>query len=312
MCFVIRRHPFNTKIKKMTDDTPPYTTRVVSKGITITMPAQKIYEAKKLDDALYTPLHAAIIASEFWTYENTYDVDSTDINTILKNDVDQTEAAEVLTSALNSFFTHNNVPTRAAVHSPDPAINAKTIINPSHPNYPNKIVIGGNQGIAGDNNKNGSSKFLMNLHLGTYGDNFSTSDINPLTLAKNVGSLIRHELIHLHQIEDRRKNQRISRLDTLKKYREEGEIPTSDSREDYLSSKIEIDAYAHEIAEEMLNKYGKDNSLEMLRGNIKPNKDEISDQFKEYFIDNAGSAFTRRLKRKIYGHIIDLTERNLL
>jgi hypothetical protein len=296
----------------MTDHTPSYTTIIVSEGITITIPTQKIYEAKKLDDALYAPLHDAIVASEFWTHANTYDVDSTDINTILKNDIDQTEAAEVLTSALNNFFTQNNVPTKAAVGSPDPETNPKTIINPGHPNYPNKIVIGGNQGIAGDNNKKGSSRFLMNLHLGSYGDNFSVSDIDPLMLAKNIGALIRHELIHLHQIEDRRKNQRISRLDTLRNYRDEGDIPSSDNREDYLSSKIEIDAYAHEIAEEMLNKYGKDTALDVLRGNVKPNKDEISDQFKEYFIDNAGSAFTRRLKRKIYGHIIDLAERNLL
>lgn len=296
----------------MTDYTPTYTTRVVSNGITITTPSQELYEAKKLDDALYAPLHDVIVSSEFWKYANTYDVDSTDINTILKNDVDQTEAAEVLTSVLNNFFTQNKIPTRAAVHSPDPELNSKTIINPGHPNYPNKLVVGGNQGLAGDNNKKGSSRFLMNLHLGTYGDAFSITAIDPLTLSKNIGALIRHELIHLHQIEDRRKNQRISRLDTLKKYSDEGEIPSTDNREDYLSSKIEIDAYAHEIAEEMLNKWGKKTALDVLRGNIKPEPGEISDQFKEYFIDNAGSAFTRRLKRKIYGHIIDLSARNLL
>lgn len=289
-----------------------YKKTLIHKGLELTTPTSKIYEAKRLDDALYKPLHTAIIDSEFWTYSNTYDVDSTEINSILKNDVDQTEAAEVLTSALNAFFTQNRIPTRAAVHSPDPALNPKTVINPSHPNYPNRIIIGGNQGIAGQNNKKGSSRFLMNLHLGTYGDNFSTTDIDAISLSKNIGALIRHELIHLHQIEDRRKNQRISRLDTLKRLRDEGEIPTTDSREDYLSSKIEIDAYAHEIAEEMLNKYGKDASLEMLRGNVKIDPDDISDQFKEYFIDNANSSFTRRLKRKIYGHIMDLAERNLL
>jgi hypothetical protein len=288
-----------------------YTTRVTNSGIVITTPRQKIYEAKKLDDALYAPLHTAIVDSEFWTHNNTYDIDSTDINKILKSEVDQTEAAEVLTSALNSFFSENGVPTHTAVHSPDPEINPKTIINPGHPNYPNKLVIGGNQGTAGQNNKKGSSKFLMNLHLGTYGDNFSISDIDPIMLAKNIGALIRHELIHLHQIEDRRKNQRISRIDTLKRLRDEGEIPSSDSREDYLSSKIEIDAYAHEIAEEMLNKHGKDTALEMLRGKVPIDSDDMSNQFKEYFVDNANSSFTRRLKRKIYGHIIDLTDRNL-
>jgi hypothetical protein len=106
----------------------------VNEAIKVSFPQQKLYEAKKLDDVLYAPLHDAIIDSEFWTYDNTYDVDGTDINTILKNDVDQTEAAEVLTSVLNNFFTQNKIPTRAAVHSPDPELNSKTIINPGHPN----------------------------------------------------------------------------------------------------------------------------------------------------------------------------------
>ena len=276
------------------------------------MNVKKIHESKKLDDVLYAPLNSVIIQSQFWTYSNSTDVDLIDYNTILKNDVDQTEAAEMLTSHLNDFFTTNKIPTRVAVHTPDPLTNPKTIINPGHPKYPNNLVIGGNQGIAGENNKKGSSKFLMNLFLGTYGDNFSVSDIDPYSLARHLGSIIRHEIIHMNQIEVRRKQQRISRLDTLRKYREEGEIPDGDSREDYLSSKIEIDAYAHEIAEELVSKHGKSKALDVLRGKFMPSQSAASNEFKEYFIDFADSAFTRRLKRKIFGHIIDLTERNLL
>jgi hypothetical protein len=300
------------KNKKMTDHTPTYTTRIVSEGITITIPAQKLYEAKKLDDTLYTPLHTAIIESEFWTYENTYGEDTTDYNEILKNNVDQTEAAEVLTSALNNFFTHNNVPTKVAVHSPDPAINPKTIINPGHPNYPDKIVIGGNQGIAGSNNKKGSSKFLMNLHLGTFGDNFSISDIDPALLAQNIGKLIRHELIHLNQIESRRKNQRISRLSALDNYADEKEIPgDGDDRGVYLDSKIEIDAYAHEFAEELLADHGAEKAIAILRGDVKLNDLNQSAQFHEFLSDTRPSQMIRRLKRKIYGHIMQLADKEI-
>lgn len=283
-----------------------------NEAIKVSFPQQKLYEAKELDDALYKPLHQAIVASEFWTYENTYDVDTTDINTILKNDVDQTEAAEVLTSALNNFFTQNDVPTNAAVGSPDPAINPKTIINPGHPNYPNKIVIGGNQGIAARNNKKGSSRFLMNLHLGTFGDNFSISDINPTLLAQNIGKLIRHELIHLYQIESRRKNQRISRLAALRNYTAEKEIPGgNDDRSTYLDSKIEIDAYAHEFAEELLADHGKDQAIAILRGDVKLNDLNQSSQFHEFMADDRPSQMVRRLKRKIYGHIMALADREI-
>jgi len=272
----------------------------------------KLIESKKLNDVFYAPLDSVIIESQFWTYSNSTDVDEIDYNTVLKNDVDQSEAAEVLTSYLNDFFTTNKIPTRVAVHTPDPLTNPKTIINPGHPKYPNNLIIGGNQGLAGENNKKGSSKFLMNLFLATYGDNFSHSDIDPARLAHHIGSIIRHEIIHMNQIEARRKQQRISRLDTLKKYRAEGEIPSGDSREDYLSSKIEIDAYAHEIAEELINKHGAAKALDVLRGKFMPQSSESSNEFKEYFVDFADSQFTRRLKRKIFGHIMDLSQNSLM
>jgi len=268
-------------------------------------------ESKTLPGYLFKPLHQAIIDSQFWTEDNSYE--DADYMTILRNNVDQTDAAITLTSHLNHFFKSHKVPTTAAVHSPDPEINSMTEINPGHPNYPNKIIIGGNQGLAGDDSSHrDSSKFLMNLNLGTYGDNFNTDDINPSILAQNIGKLIRHELIHLHQLEDRRKNQRTSRLTTLQRYRDEGEVPATGNREDYISSKIEIDAYAHEFAEELLQLTDRSTALDVLRGIKKASSiPNISDQLKEYLVDNASSSFTRRLKRKMYSHIIDLTARGL-
>jgi hypothetical protein len=266
--------------------------------------------SSRLDDVLFDPLHQSIISSQFWLHDNSSD--NSDYNIVLDNNVDQTEAAEQLTSELNNFFKTNKIPVTVAVNTPDPYDNPKTIIGPSHPNYPNKIVIGGNQGLAGDVGQRNSSKFFMNLHLGTYGDNFSISDINPTVLSQNIGRLIRHELIHLYQIEARRKNQKISRLSALQNYRKEGEVPSSDRREDYLSSKIEIDAYAHEFAEELLQQYGSAVSFDIARGDYP--KDFLltaSDQIKEYLVAHKSSAFTRRLRQKMFGHLMSLSKKEI-
>lgn len=282
----------------------------IHEGIEILLPKQKIIEAKQLETSMYLPLHKAIIDSQFWKENNDYE--DADYAEILKTNVDQTEAAETLTSALNFFFRENKIPVTVAVHSPDPHNNEKTIINPGHPNYPNGIVIGGNQALAGEDNKKGSSKFLMNLFLGTFGDNFSISDINPELLAQNIGKLIRHEIIHLHQIESRRKNQRISRIKAIEKYRNEKEIPgDSDSRDAYLSSKIEIDAYAHEFAEELLQDHGLDRALAILRGEVDIDNLQQSSQFHEFLNSDRPTALRRRLTRKIYGHIMNLADKEI-
>jgi hypothetical protein len=283
---------------------------IIPEGIEIMFPKQKLFEAKQLDDVLYQPLHQAIIDSQFWNENNDYE--DSDYSKILQTNVDQTEAAETLTADLNFFFVQNKIPVTAAVHSPDPFDNTKTIINPGHPNYPNKLVIGGNQGIAGKDNKKHSSKFLMNLFLGTFGDNFSISDIDPKILAQNIGKLIRHEIIHLYQIEARRKRQRISRISTLEKYRDEKEIPAEDDPRDvYLSSKMEIDAYAHEFAEELLQDHGKEKALAIIRGDIKLNDLNQSEQFHEFMSNQRPGQMLRRLKRKIYSHIMSLADREI-
>jgi hypothetical protein len=278
-------------------------------GIEIIFPKQKIIEAKQLDPTLYKPLHQAIIDSQFWNEDNT--PGNSDYSKILQTNVDQTEAAETLTADLNFFFMQNKIPVTVAVHSPDPHIkdNAKTIINPGHPNYPNGLVIGGDQGVVGKDSKRYGSKFLMNLFLGTYGDNFSINDIDPKLLAQNIGKLIRHEIIHLYQIEARRKHQRISRMSTLEKYKDEKEIPAKDDPRDvYLSSKIEIDAYAHEFAEELLRDHGEEKALAIIRGDIDLNDVKQSEQFHEFFSSDRPTALTRRLRRKIYGHIMHLAD----
>ena len=85
-------------------------------------------------------------------------------------------------------------------------------------------------------------------------------------------------------------------------------IPPSDApREKYLGSHIEIDAYGHEFAEELAQKFGlkkamslvataNDNKLKLLAQSI---DDDISDNFREYFDLFSDASFTRKVRKKI-------------
>jgi hypothetical protein len=130
-------------------------------------------------------------------------------------------------------------------------------------------------------------------------------------VASSVGKMMRHELVHASQYEKRKKKQKITRKTALDKYREEGLVPGTEDRRKYLSSHIEIDAYAHEIAEELLDNFGKSTALEFLSGRLDPNDTELSDAAREYFTDFQGEKFTKKLKSKIYKNIVDLTSRGI-
>ena len=151
----------------------------------------------------------------------------------------------------------------------------------------------------------------MYLNLALFGDNFNISDVDINYVARNMGQSIRHELIHASHFEKRKTKQKISRLAAKSRFEREGEIPDSENRRKYLSSKIEIDAYAHQFAEEILSNYGKEEALSIIRGNIDFLNLDLSDEIKEYFIYFSNMRVLNRLRGKIYSNIISLTDRKI-
>jgi len=260
-------------------------------------------EISKLDDNLFGPLEAAIEASGFWLEEN--HPDDIDVNSVDGNWVQQTPASESLGQAIQEFFDTVGFPVSIVVNSLDATENPNAVIGKDHPVYPDGILISGYAAVSN------RGRFVLNLSLGLFGDTFDISDITPSALATKAGRLARHELIHTRQLEKRRMNQKISRKSAAKKYTEEGETPGTEDRKKYLSAKIEVDAYAHEIAEELLSKLGPNDALDMLRGYIDPTLMDLNDQTKEYFVDFKSEPFTKRLKKKVYAYIMDLVNRGI-
>ena len=260
--------------------------------------------ANRHDDYLYSELESSISDSKFWFHENgPYD---TDFNNVKGNWIEQTDAAFSLGSVIQKFFDDKGFPITILVRTPDPDANPMAVVDTGHRRYPDGIALGGEQGLST------KGRFLMYINLASFGSDFNPSDITPSIVSSNVSRIIRHELVHAGQFEKRRKNQNITRTDAKDRYEIEGEIPDKGHRrEDYLGSKIEIDAYASEFAEELLEKFGKERSLNILRGDIDLKSIDLSDQLGEYLIDYRDEEFTKRLRSKIYSSIINLTDREI-
>lgn len=260
-------------------------------------------ETTRLADKFYGPLEQAIKESEFWLFEN--DVGDEDINEVWGDWYDQTDAAAVLGQNLTKFFKQRlDFPAIIVARTPDPDSNPDTIIGPQHPRYPNDLVLGGEMGLTS------SGQLLILLNLGTYDEDFDVDDINPAQLSKKTATIIRHELVHAHQYIKRAQRQKISRRSAKDAFEREGAFGGETTRS-YLSSYMEVDAYALEIAEELLNKFGKDRTLNILRGRENVQQLPVSPEIKQYFSGESTEKSFKKLRSKIYDHIMDLVERGL-
>tara|TARA_B100000700_G_C15001917_1_gene836713 strand:- start:914 stop:1744 length:831 start_codon:yes stop_codon:yes gene_type:complete len=266
----------------------------------------KLNEASKLSTEFYKPLQAAIFNSRFWESDNT--ADSLDFNRVSGEDVDQTEAAEVLGNALADYFKEINYPVIVLVRSPDieTGNNSRFVLTPQHDYYPNKVGIGGQMGLTARGRR------LLYLDLITFDENLDISGLNHSRMSSDLASIIRHELIHAGQYDKRAKEQKSTRVAAKKEYEKEGWIVSSGERSEYLSSPIEIDAYAHEFAETLLRDYGLERALNVVRTSNKAEDLAVPEQFQEYLDGVASPKAFKNLMSKVYTHLIDLSERELI
>jgi len=180
--------------------------------------SQVLKEATKLPDDFYRPLENAITASQFWTFAN--GPEDADFNRVGGEDVDQTEAAEVLGYALLDFFRKIEYPLIPLIRSPDVEVggNSKFLLGKEHRHYPNKIAVGGQMGLSS------SGRRILYLDLMIYDDDFDVSDISPSSVVSDVATIIRHELIHASQYDKRAKSQKTSRSKAKKSFEDASKI----------------------------------------------------------------------------------------
>ena len=208
-------------------------------------------EITQLPKEYFTTIDNAIADSKFWTLPNhEEDIDEHGLQ-------NQTPAAAKLQEALSAVLTNIGLNMDVMIDS-YPALEG-AYLTPNHPAYPDRWLIDARWYVSQTTGKN-----TLDLMIMTLGEDFDINDLNPKALVRNIAQTIRHELVHYSQMKKQKTNKQ------LKTDREAFEamlvdpkqIPATDNIVDYLRSHIEIDAHAHDAAEELLAVYGEKGDLE--------------------------------------------------
>ena len=121
---------------------------------------------------------------------------------------------------------------------------------------------------------------------------------------RELAEVLRHELIHSEQLKKQMLKKRISRK-KAEKEREEDPLqsPKDQSEEAYFSSHPEIDAYAHQVAEELIRKHSKEWALKYL--SMSPDNPKLPWSVKMLapFQNIKSKKLLDRFRKKVYAYI---------
>jgi hypothetical protein len=290
-------------------------------------------EITQLPPDFFTVVDDAIMSSQFWTMPN----DDEDISSTGK-----TPAANVLEKAIQQAMQDVDLDMDVIVDSyftDDPDM----MLHPEHPAYPNKWLIDARWYISKRNP--GRSTIDLMLMMGDEDEGFDASDVNPKALTQHIASTIRHELVHYTQMKKQSLNKGI--YDDTKAFEEmlqdpsqianeddpkyweiyepTGEIDQETKKEiinkegfksklwqtDYLQSHIEIDAHAHDAAEDLLAIYGEDKAMDQLRYGFDLSDPDLPNGISHYYkILPKGDPTIKKLRKKVYSYMKHFAKRD--
>ena len=252
-----------------------------------------------LQKELYKELEEFLMSSGFLEEDNEY-TDELKITGYGK--VEITESATSLLKALKNFFKAKKIPVSVVVTSIDPSdVKVPKEEDKSQNNQnPNNYLIAAEAGL---NNK---GKMQLILHIAMAIEDFNTALMNKQQIIHSICTAIRHEFIHDRQYTALSKKLKITRPQAKQKYEDWGNIPPAGApREQYLGSHIEIDAFGHEFAEVLANKFGIDKAMELVATADSTELQNVAkeiqfgDNLREYYIDHPQDKFTNKLQKKI-------------
>jgi hypothetical protein len=231
-----------------------------------------IYETTAPDRAITSRILQGIVDSKFWTMPHReYDVELVDKHTF------STPAIEILMDALNDAASNAKTDLYFILSVTDDEIYT---LRPDDKfgGYPNNWM------MRGQYRGPESGKHIVWLEFRPYSDDYQLSELDPNELVKIISRTINHELVHYYQLKKQASSKGITEEEAWEELLcDPNQIPVSDpvvwekrcgrkpppnSRDDrssYISLHNEIDAFAFEAAEELLDKYSAEEALGLLR-----------------------------------------------
>ena len=261
-------------------------------------------EISKIPPSWFSTIDAAVLNSRFWELPNDDEDDADGVGP------GKSPAAEALEAAIQSAFDELELDMDVIVdsHFTD---DLDELLHPNHPAYPNRWLIDARWYVS--KIRPGRNTVDMILMLGDEDSGFNAADVDPAAITRHISQTVRHELVHYTQMKKQSLNKGL--YDDSKAFEEmlqdPSQIPSSGKIEDYLRSHIEIDAHAHDGAEELLAVYGKEKSLDMLRHGFDTSDSKMPNAIKHYFnYLPEGDATLTKLRKKLYSYIQHFSKNN--
>jgi hypothetical protein len=258
--------------------------------------AEALTEITKLPTAYFTEIDNAITNSRFWEKPNTPDeIDYSDTQRVLA-----TPAADALQSSIKDTFNKLDLDIDILVRSHD-TDDPGMMLHPEHPAYPNRWIIDATWSVS----KQNPGRNTIDIEIMVSKDPILDLDSN--ALVRHIAQTVRHELVHYSQMKKQGINKNLNDTDAFEEMlNDPKQIPDNEigTVQDYLSSHIEIDAHAHDGAEELIAVYGKEGALDVIRGGVDLSDPKLPNALQHYYeVLPAGDETIKKLHKKIFKYI---------
>ena len=265
------------------------------------------------DRKLSTEVFNAMMSSKFWSFPHQEaDVELVDEHTF------STHAIEVLMDALNNasksvksdvYFILSVTDDEMYTLEPDDKFGG----------YPNNWL------MRGQYRGPEKGKHIVWLEFRPYSEDYQLRDLDPQELTKIILRTINHELVHYYQLKKQAVSKGISEEEAWEELLcDPNQIPITDpvawenrcgrkppkksddksDRADYISLHNEIDAFAFEAAEELLDKHTAEEAMRLLRTGASSASKIIKD-YTTFLKDDPASL--QRFLKKVYGNVEDMS-----
>ena len=259
-------------------------------------------EISKLPTEYFNKIDTAVKDSRFWEEPNAQDdIDEYDSPS---GAVMGTPAAESLSRSLHQAMQDVDLDIDILVRSHDTDDLEGMSLHPDHPAWPNRWLIDARWYIS----KERPGRNTIDLEVMTSEDGDDIGDaLDHLALVRHISQTIRHEIVHYTQMKKQAKNKGLDDTAAFEEMiNDPRQVPPRDAEgfEDYLNSHIEIDAHAHDGAEELLAVYGYDGAMNVIRGNVDLDDPKLPNALSHYFEQLPPDSPTlKKLKSKMYAYI---------
>jgi hypothetical protein len=257
-------------------------------------------EMTKLPKEYFAAIDSAVKGSRFWEKPNT--LDDIDITESPSGNTLATPSAEVLQHALQSIFQKLGLDIDVVVGSHDTDDIDGMTIHPEHPAYPNRWLVDAKWYIS----KQRPGRNTVDLEMLTAEEEIP--DLDSAALVRHISQTVRHELVHYNQMKKQAKNKGVSDIVAFEEMLDDPkQVPSAETgtMADYLHSHIEIDAHAHDAAEELLAVYGEDNAMEQLRTGFNMSDPKLPNAVMHYYnVLPASDPTLNKLKGKMYSYMV--------